>query len=395
MGEGTAGPAAHNFATTLGLSGGFTTSPRTNLQLRSGGYLATPLGVRAFDALAARDPFMQDRTEYALDAGSSFGIQASRATRVELGAGYNQAGAVDAVDPSAVGIDSHTGSASLGVPHEIGLADTLGPEVRYEGTHFYHALLDVDLTRGPLDVHTGTLVLREQHRLTRRLTSDISGGVTVASPNPIVDPSSPVVSPAASAALSYATRRIDGTASYQYAYTSLGPRIGFGQEHTAAVEVDGRPLEGGRFRDFVLRGIGRASYGRAPVAAAPPLVVDPSQPPTDLEGNVTTYTVVAGAQLEVPLARGVAFLGGFDLQYAAVILDRGPVDAGIGTMTTIATIGIVGVLSTDPRLTLRPGREDPEDERSAPDRELTDERRGDLTVGDRERLDRADDLTKR
>lgn len=339
----------------LGGGAGWTLSPLTELSLSARGYLATRLGVRATEPLAARDPFLSgNRLQYTLSGGPGFSITTSRRSTLHLGAGYEQAGALSADDPAATGVDAHTGRVEVGSAYELGAVDTLSPELHYEYTRYYHALLDTELHRGDAEVHSGSAVVSESHELSRNLTARVAGGVTVASPPPILASRDLVVSPTARAGLTYVGERYRLTAGYRYAYTSLGPRIGFGHEHEASLEVGFRPVRGGEFRDFVVTGVARLSAGSTPVAANPPLHLDPAAPAPSAKGELSTYTAVAGAEIEYPLARGIALRGGFDLEYVHAALDPAPsTGAAGGSLRSIFMAGISGTLSTDRHRTLR------------------------------------------
>jgi hypothetical protein len=346
---------ADSLSANLGAGAGFSLSPLADLSMSARGYLATRLGMRAGDALAARDPFLfGQRLQYSLSAGPDLSITTSRRASVHLGGGYEQAGALSAEDPSAAGVDAHTGRANVSYSQEIGPVDALTPELRYEYTHYHHALLDTDLHRGPADIHSGSALLSLSHDFSRNLSAHAGGGVTIASPPPILRSDRAVVSPAALAGLTYLTARYRLTASYRYEYASLGPRIGFGHEHEASASVSFRPAPGGAYRDFVVTGTGRFSAGVAPVGANPPLHLDLGAPPPPAEGKLSTVTAVAGAEVEFPITRGLALRGGVDLELVHATLDPAPAGGAMGaSLRTIVSAGIAGTLSTNPHRTLR------------------------------------------
>ncbi|WP_437593807.1 hypothetical protein [Sorangium sp. So ce1000] len=357
----------------LGGGAGWALSPRADLSMAAAGYVATRLGVRADDALAARDPFLSgDRLQYTLSAGPALSITASRRSSVRLGVGYEQAGALSADDPAAVGIDAHTGRAEASTSVDLGALDTLTPELRYEFTQYRHALLDADLTRGAARVHAGAALLSESHELTRNLSTRIAGGVTVASPPPVLSSRDAVIAPAARLGLTYVRERYRLTAGYAYAYTSLGPRIGFGHQHEASLEASFRPARGGATRDLIVTGVARLSAGSAPVAANPPLHLSPGAPAPSGEGSLSTTTALAGAEVSYPLWRGIALSGGVDLEYVRAALDPAPrAGAPGGSLRSIVTAGLSGTLSTDRHRTIR----------RDPDSAWDDERRSAMIQG--------------
>src|SRR5262249_1876092 len=158
-----------------------------------------------------------------------------------IAGGYVGAGGIAATDPAAVGPDLHAGRAIVSTTHQIGLHDYLIPELRFMRSHYLHALLDAFLDRGVADVSAGTAGLSGTHVFTRRLMAMIGGGATVATPPPILESHAAVVSPEARAGVTYSSGRYAAVGGYTYGYTSLGPRIGFGQAHEARVEVRARP----------------------------------------------------------------------------------------------------------------------------------------------------------
>ena len=168
-------------------------TPHLSLSLSTQSYLANRFGVRATDALAARDPFLfGSRLEYTTSAeGGLFATLSPRST-FHLSGGYAQAGGLAAALPDAVGVDTHAPWGSLGLFYELGPRDTLSPELRYSFTHFYHALYDRDLHRGPADIHALTATLGETRAISRRLLGTARLGFTVATPPPILGSSAPI-----------------------------------------------------------------------------------------------------------------------------------------------------------------------------------------------------------
>jgi hypothetical protein len=354
LGSGQSAPS-DSASARVGGGAGWTISPFTELSFGARGYLATRLGVRAADALAARDPFLfGNRLQYTITGGPDLSFTASHRTSVHVGGSYEQAGALSADDPKAVGVDAHTGRAALSLGYELGAVDTVSPEFRYEIAHYYHALLDTELRRGEAELHAVSALVSESHDFSRNLTGQASGGVTVASPPPVVRSRDAVVAPAARAGLTYVAKSYRLTASYAYEYRSLGPRIGFGQQHDVSIEVAFRPLPGGAHRDLVVTGVGRFSAGGAPVAASPPLHVDLGAPPPPTEGRLSATTAVAGAEIEVPLARGLVLRGGLDLEYLHAALEPAPAAGSAGaSLRTVFTAALAGTLSTNKLTALR------------------------------------------
>ncbi|EYF02443.1 hypothetical protein [Chondromyces apiculatus] len=348
-----AAPSIPNDSASAALDGraAWQTSPRTSLSWNTGGYLATRLGVRADDALAQRDPFLYgQRLQYTIATGPGFSVTTSRRSFLDMAASYEQTGAVSGEDPRAVGVDTHEALARLRYSYELSDVDAVGPEFEYNYTHYYNALLDIYLNRGSADVHAGTALFLWTHAFGSRTVTRIGAGVTVASPPPIVGSTAAVVAPAARAGLTYATGRYDFMLDYAYEYTSLGARIGYGQEHNAIAQLSFLPLKGGKFRDVVMTGVARAAIGSAPIAANPPVLPDPDLVPPSLEGTLTTITAAAGARMDVPLLVGLQMYGAFDLEFVRATFDPPSVLGQTnGGLRTIWTIGISGTISTDRR----------------------------------------------
>jgi hypothetical protein len=348
IGGGSA-PATNNFAGTAGGHLAWYVSPGTQIFLDSTGFAANRLAIRAENLLAARDPFLQDRVEYALDTQLGWSEMIARSTVLRMTGGYVGAGGLASSEAEAVGPDLHGAKASLSATHEITTRDYVIPELRFTYTHYYHALLDTALDRGPYSVATGTAALGVTHVLSRRLLAGVTGGATVATPPPILGSTKPIVAPEARVQVTYGSSRYRALASYSYAYTSLGPRIGFGQVHTGTLELRLRPLAGSAWRDVELRGIGNVAYGSAPVAEAL-LTLPTGALPPDETGKITTFTVAAGAHLDVPIVKGVLFTSGFDLEFVHASLDPPPQFGNPGPMLMqVMSVGIVAILSTDRR----------------------------------------------
>lgn len=353
LGEGLSDPGAQ-LAGDVGATAGWVTSPHTHVSLFATGYLASPLGVRAYDALAQRDPFLQDRVQYAVGGGTGFSATLSRRTSFAADASYTQAGAVAADSPDAVGIDAHTIRSGTSVTRELGVRDALTPSLRYEHTRFNNALLDVTLSRGRADAHVGTAILTETHAFSRRLQSTVGGGASVATPPPILAADvSAIVAPEITLGLAYDARRYRASASYAFTYTSLGSRIGYGSAHVGTAELAMHPVPGGRFRDLTVTAIARASMGAAPIAASPPIQAPGTPAVAQPDGIVSTWVAVTGGRIDIPLGRGLFASGGVDFQLVHATLSPAPETGNAPPgLRSIVTVALGGVLSTDRALLL-------------------------------------------
>src|SRR5262249_1176382 len=142
--------------------------------------------------------------------------------------------------------------------------------------------------------------------------------------------------------------RVDARASY--AYTSLGPRLGFGQQASVRLKVDVRPADGAARRDLLVHGTLRFARGASPLGVDPPLTLPGMPPPPPATGKLTTTTLSAGARVDVPVARGFAFTTGGDLGLAHGAIDPAPVYGGARVqIVATLTFGIAATVSTDKR----------------------------------------------
>jgi hypothetical protein len=367
---GGAGPPADNLDADGVLTGSWTLSPLTTLTLNAEGSLATTYGVRADTRLLELDPFLfAQRLEYAAGADLALALTPRRRVEVTLEGGYVQEGALAADAAAAVGVDSHEGHAAVSTSVEIGPRDTLTPELRYTRLYFEHALLDADLHRGCADIHDAALTVALTHEVSRGFFGTATAGLSLATPMPLLGARGPVLSPDAGLKLRWTGRRSSLTARYTYAYTSLGPRIGFGHQHRALVRLDLRPSEGARGRDLAVRATLRLARGVAPLAADPePVLPGEPRPFLPANGTLTTTSVAAGSRVDVPFFRGVALTAGVDLTFTCGVVDPEPPGGGARTaLRATLSLGFAATTSTDRR---RRGPRDPageeDDTRSAP-----------------------------
>ncbi len=322
------------------------TSPRTALSFGADGLLASRLGLRASNELTVRDPFLQGRVIYTV--GSRFGFSAATTPRqvARFEAGYTQAGAVAAESPEAVGMDSHAVLASASYSWVAGRRFRFGPILRAGFTHFEHALLDVDLTRGRADVTTVSGLGTATFEISRRILGTAALGMTRASPPTFLKEATEVLAPEVRFDTRVSRRGYGFVGTYGYSYSSLGPRIGFGAQHAAALEMWSRPREGRDFRSVIARGILRFRHGEAPLAATPRLGV-PRGTPVPV-GSIVTTAVAAGGTLGMPLATGLLLTGGVDFELITTRLDPDPTSASAPMFRTMVTIALSAIGSTDP-----------------------------------------------
>jgi hypothetical protein len=353
---GGAGPPSDDFSGDASLTGTWTLTPRTSLLLDLEGSLATTFGVGAETRLLELDPLLfAQRLEYAAGPTLSLSLAPTPRIGLTLEAGYAQEGAIAADTAGAVGVDSHEGHAAVSPSFDLDARTTLAPELRYTRVHYDHALLDVDLHRGPADVDEVALTAALSRELSRELVGTATAGVSVSTPMPMLDARAPVVAPDVGVKLRWIGRRARVTARYGYAYTSLGPRVGFGQQHHGLVRLDVQPKDGADARDLVVHGTLRFARGAAPLAADPAPIV-PGEPHwMPAGGTLATTTLAAGARVDVPLPmfRGFAFTTGFDLTFARARVDPAPpTGEPHPVVTATLTIGLAATVSTDKHRTV-------------------------------------------
>jgi hypothetical protein len=381
--DGGAGAPADDLDADTALSASWMLTPGASLDADAQGSLATSYGVRAETRLIELDPFLfGQRLEYAAGGDLAYTVDTSARTSASVEGGYLQAGALAADVARAVGVDTHEGHVASSISVDVGPRDTVAPELRYTYTHFENALLDTDLHRGPADVHEVSLTTAASHEIARGFFGTAMAGVSVGTPMPILGSHRAVIAPDLAFALRWTGRRARATARYTYAYTSLGPRIGYGQQHGARLRIDVRPREGSRYRDLALRGTLRFAYGGAPLAADPDVNVPGLPPARPTKGTLTTTTLAAGLRVDVPVARGIAVTGGLDLTFVrGVIAPPPPDDTGRAQVTAMLTLGLAGTVSTDKRRTVT---RDPEADHEAAARGARD-----LSTPEERREDRA------
>ncbi len=322
------------------------TSPLTNLSFAADGLVASRLGLRASTELAARDPFLVNRVLYGV--GSRLGLSAatSPSSMLRFDVNYAQAGAVAADSPKAVGVDSHSLMAGFTGTYQFAPRLRIGAITRAGFTHFEHALLDVDLTRGPADVATFSVLWTTRWELSARSIATMVMGLTAASPPPLLKDASTVFAPDGRFEVRWFGRRMGGTAGATIGYRSLGPRIGFGMDYGAFVDGWVRPFSGADYRHVLAHVVARARRGIAPLAASPPLGVSAAVP---MSGDFTTTAFALGATVSGPIRLGLLLTGGVDIEFVSARIDPTPVGSGPPlTFRSLFTLGISAITSTDP-----------------------------------------------
>lgn len=336
------GPPSDDVSADVAASASIETSPLSSLTLDLHGSLATPLGTRADTLSLTLDPFLDaQRLEYAMGADLTYSLTATPRSDLSLDAGVAQGGALAADIPGAVGADSREAHGGISVSLDAGPRTSFTPELRYTFTHYTHALYDLDMRRGPADVHEATWSLGASRKLSQELSATAGAGVTMASPMPYLHTRGPLFSPEVSLGLRYRRPRAQITARYGYVYSSLGPSVGHGQQHSATVRVLAWPFA--HARDVVFDGRARVTHGAMPLAA------DPESPALPADGVLNTTKVTVRASLEIPIGRRFAVLPGFNLSLSHGVVTPASERGERVAVTATLTLGLAATLSTDKR----------------------------------------------
>ena len=343
-----AGRARGTYSLNLSPLARWELGPRSGLLLDGGGFLASRLAVRSTDRLAARDPFLQDRVEYAVDPGLGLSYRASPRHELRTSAAYVGSGGLSSDSPEAVGVDTHGARALVVWDSELGPRTRLQPEVRWSYTHFRHALLDTSFRRGEADVYASTLGLRLLRAQTSRLELGALGGLTVSTPPPILNESERVLTPEAQAQATFRGEELRAQALYSYGFTSLGPRLGYGSQHRGALLLSHRPLPGAAHRDLRVRGGLTLAYGEAPVETALLTLPTAGLPPRG-KGLLQSLTAVGGVRVDVPLRRRLFLTGGYDLQLTQASFEPRPPTGQPGAqLNQTLSLALSGLWASDP-----------------------------------------------
>lgn len=292
-------------------------SPRTNLVFLSDGFVASRIGLRATDELAVRDPFSVNRVLDGWSAQSSLFGRINARAFVHFDVRYGQAGAIAADLPAAVGIDTHAVTISAATAFQWSRRLSAGPTTRMNWTHFNHALVATDLTRGSADVTTLSLLGFTRYDFTPRTRTSVVAGLTMASAQPGAKDVRTIVYPDARFEIRSVGRRVGGTAAFSFAYQSLGPRIGFGTDYSGLIDAWIRPFRGGQRRDVLAHAVMRARWARALLPAGD------SSSQTNM-GRLTTTALACGFSLTGPMRLGWSVNAGVDVEFVTTHIDPAP-----------------------------------------------------------------------
>ncbi|HRI67038.1 MAG TPA: hypothetical protein PK156_22490 [Polyangium sp.] len=333
-------------------------SPRTNFVFLADGYIASRIGLRATDDLAVRDPFSVSRVLDGWSVQSSFFGRLVPRASLHLDLRYAQTGAVTADLPTAVGIDTHAVMFSASTAFQWSRRVSGGPVARLGWTHFNHALVDTNLTRGIAEVNSLSVTGFLRYDATPRTRASVVAGATIASAPPGAKDLRTITSPEVRLEIRALGRRIGGTGSVALGYQSVGPRIGFGMDYSGSLEMWMRPFRGGGHRDVLVHGVTRARLARALIPNASANVADS---PTKM-GRLETTAMACGVSLTGPIRLGWSINIGLDFEYVMTHIDPVPLRGDPPeAFRALVTLGLVASSSTDRNRLL------PRDPLAAPD----------------------------
>lgn len=314
-------------------------SPRSNVTFLADGFVASRIGLRASDELAVRDPFSVNRVLDGWSTQSSLSVRMTPRVSLRFDARYGQMGAIAADVPAAVGIDTHAALATASASSQWSRRFSMGPVIRMGWTHFNHALLDVNLTRGPADVKSLSVLGFARYDFTPRTWASVAAGWTLASAPPGIRDMTTVASPDVRIEIRSLRRRVGGTAALAFGYQSIGPRIGFGMDYSGVGDVWARPFRGGHRRDVLVHLVARTRWANALLPAEA----------NSRTGKVTTTAFAFGSSMSLPIRLGWLLNAGVDLEFISMHIDPQPLRGDPpGAFRGLLTLGLVASSSTDP-----------------------------------------------
>lgn len=317
----------------------FIATPRVNLVLSSDGFISSRIGLRASDELVLRDPFLANRVLDGWSTQASVFARASPISSLRFDVRYAQMGAIAADVPSAVGIDTHAVTATAAASMQVTRRVLAGPVVRLGFTHFNHALLDVNFTRGSADVTTASVLGFARIDMTPRLRVSLTAGATLASAPPGVKDIKTIASPDVRLECRSIGKRVGAMVALSFGYQSVGPRIGFGTDYSALVDVWVRPFRGAARRDVYVHGIARMRAARTLLS---------SSAGENAPGHVSTRAGALGIAMSQVHALGWSSTAGVDMEIVSARVEPEPLrgDPPV-SFRVLFSVGLVASTSTD------------------------------------------------
>lgn len=340
-------------------------SPLSNLVFSADGFIASRIGLRASDELIVRDPFSANRVLDGWSAQASAALRWSPRTSFRIDAGYAQMGAVAADVPAAVGVDTHTVTVSAGASYQWTRRLAIGPVLRFGWTHFNHALLDVNFTRGPAEVTSFSMLGSARYDISPLTTASLMAGLTLASAPPQAPDMNAVASPDVRFEVRTLGRQIGGSAGFSFGYQTVGPRIGFGMNYAGAIDGWARPFPGANRRDVVVHFVARTRWANALLAMDAASANNAAASANT--GTLTTTAFAVGSSLSAPIRLGWSLSGGIDVEFVSTHMDPLPSHGDPPpAFRALFTLGLVAATSTNPwRLLPRDPLVPPDDGRMA------------------------------
>lgn len=319
--------------------------PTVNLAFSADGFISSRIGLRASDELVLRDPFSANRVLDGWSAQSSIMARATPTSALRFDLRYAQMGAIAADVPAAVGIDTHAITATASATIQVSRRFFTGPVTRIGLTHFNHALVDVNFSRGPADVASLAVLGFARLDMTPKTRVSLTAGATFASAPPGIEDRKTIVSPDVRLEVRSMGGRTGATLVLAFGYQAVGPRIGFGTDYSGLLDVWARPFRGSDRRDVYLHCIARAR-------AAQSLLVLPANAATsaDASGTLSTRSGALGISMSRAHALGWFSNAGVDFELVSARVEPEAIggDPPI-SYRVLFSVGIAASVSTDRR----------------------------------------------
>lgn len=315
------------------------TSPRTNFLFFADGFISSRIGMRASDELAVRDPFSTNRVLDGWSAQSSFSSHLKPLSTLRFDLLYSQMGAVSADVPAAVGIDTHAVWLTATALFQMARRFSLGPMTRLGFTHFNHALLDLDLHRGSADVFSAAALGTARYDFGPRTRGSLTAGFSITSAPPGNQNRQAVFSPDLRIDMRSLGRRIGLLGAFSFGYQSVGPRIGFGMNYAANLELWARPFRGGDYRNVLVNVEGRTRWANTQL---PDSILNSNA------GTLRTNASALGISVTNPVRLGWSLRAGADFEFVSTHMDPEPPRGdGPPSFRLLFTLGLVAATSSD------------------------------------------------
>jgi hypothetical protein len=271
-------PVTSDGSLVFGLIGTLRLSPRSVLGYIANGALSTLASARAGDSPAAVfDPTSVRRTFWSSVSSVYHAYDLTPTLRwtntlsLSLLGSLDDASAISGLVVSQRGIDYLAVGVGTNLAKEFTSRTTGNLTLRYDAAY---TVTIVDLTQNPArDIGPGrmdiaTFLVGHSYVWTPSLTSVLRAGATLNGPRPGVADSQSSVAPNVNAALAYVGEAVTASAGVSFGYTSINPRLGFGQATSLTAALLGQPSRRGAWKNFYLSAVIFASYAQTATSLA-------------------------------------------------------------------------------------------------------------------------------